>query len=144
MKLKLIAIAALMLSMVGLAGCFDEDYGPYGHYPGYYGYGYGPAYGYGGWWGDGDWDDSPHYQHWDGDDWGHGWRHGHWDRDEWLGAGHGLRFNQARAARGPILARNELRGFGGGFHRAPAFAGGNSFRGGASGFRGGHVGGHRR
>jgi hypothetical protein len=146
MNLKLIVIAALMLSMVGLAGCFDEDYGPYGYYPGYYGYGYGPGY-YGGWWGDGDWDDYPHYHywhHWDDGGWGHGWRHGHWHRGLWTAPGGGFapRLNQARGAQGPVFARNEFHGFGGGFHAsAPAARAGGGFHGGGGGF---HGGGHRR
>ncbi len=131
MKMKLLVMTVLMVSLLGLAGCFDEDDYPWGYYPGYYGY-YGPGYGYGGWWGDGDWDDYPHYRHWGRDDWGPVWRHRHFDRDDWIvpERGRTLRFNEARSARGPAFARNEFRGgFGSGFQ-------GGGFPGGAGGFHG--------
>jgi hypothetical protein len=132
MKIKLIGLAALLLGMVGLGGCYDV--GPYGgggymdppatygavgggYYPGAY-YAGGPGYGW-----------APGYWGRDGY-WGHNeWDHNHWNVPEHGGfVAHN--YGAPAGARGFAVAHNE------------GFRGGSSFHGAAGGgFHAANVGG---
>jgi hypothetical protein len=91
--LRTLAALLLLLCVIPLQGCFEEE-GGYGYGPGYGGYGgygypsyaysepwYGPSYGYG--------YGHPWYHH-DRGDWGHsGWGHGGgWHHDDHGGFAH--------------------------------------------------------
>ncbi len=135
MKIKLISLAALIFSVLGLSGCYDA-------YPGGYGYadpapvyagGYYPAGGWGSW---GGWGYPAYYGR--GWGWNHGgwsdWNHGGWGDNHFvvpehggfvahnlgapMGGGHGFDVAHNDAFRGGGGSGGWHGGGSGGFHSA--------------------------
>jgi hypothetical protein len=123
MKIKLISLAVLILSVLGLSGCYDA-------YPGGYGYGGDPApvyaggyYPAGGWGNWGGWGPGYDGHVWDYNHAGWGdWNHGGWDRNHFIVPEHGgfaaHDFGSPRGGRGFDVAHNNAfrGGSGGGWH----------------------------
>jgi hypothetical protein len=139
MRAKPIILVALLVAMLGLAGCLDVPgaYGPYGYnsgygYGGYYpsGYGYYPSYGYGG----DRYGDRWQYHRWDHDGDHDGWGHGHWNSLAPYGVSGGAFHNGG-------FMPTHANGFHGGFGGSPRPIGGLG-EGYHGGFHGGGFGGH--